>query len=111
MKFDLSSLNELLGNDEDALKDILRAFVTDYEKYVKDLEDGVIERDFEKIKKNAHAMKSVVGNFNLKELYDYASDMERRAKENLYDGMNELFEKFKDGLIKFRDWIEETYQI
>ncbi|MDD3802775.1 MAG: Hpt domain-containing protein [bacterium] len=109
--YDLSSLMELLGNDEEALKDILRAFLSDCEKYLSPLEEGVEKENFEEIRKNAHAMRSVVGNFNLKELYDEATNLETAGKECKTDGLKDVLEKFISGIGDFRTWIKKEYEI
>jgi len=109
--FDLSQLKELLGNDEEALKDILRAFATDYERYISELEISVTSKNSENIRKSAHALKSVVGTFNLTDLFEYVNKIENKAKENSLENIPELFDKFKSGILDFRSWIKKTYLI
>jgi len=76
MDYDLSSLEELFGKDSEDFKDILKAFISDYDQRYPLLEKAVKERDFEQISKLAHAFKSVVGNFNLQDLMEISKKIE-----------------------------------
>lgn len=109
--YDLSALKELLGNDDSAVKDVLTAFTLDYEKYLISLENAVSKSNAEELRKNAHAMRSVVGNFNLKKLYDIATELEAMGKELNLENSQNLFNEFKSGISDFREWVKNEYNI
>lgn len=109
--FDLSSLKELLGNDDEALKEILRAFLSDYSLRINDLEAGIAENNPEAVRKAAHAMRSVVGNFNLKRAYELATVMESNAKDGNNEGMAEMLAEFRKIIVDFSGWIKREYGV
>ena len=110
-EYDLSSLLEMLGNDENALKDILGAFLSDFPEQMEKLMNGIKNNDFDSIAKSAHAIKGVVGNFNLTECYELAKEIEICAKTAEIAIIGEKTDKLNDDLKNFREWIKEKYSI
>jgi len=111
-EYDLSSLLEMLGNDKDALKDILSAFLSDFPEQMGKLISGIKDKNYDAIAKSGHALKGVVGNFNLIESYALASEIEILAKTSEDIAIiNEKTNMLNDDLKNFREWIKEKYSI
>ncbi len=115
MDYDLSSLEELFGKDSEEFKDILKAFISDYDQRYPLLEKAVKERDFEQISKLAHAFKSVVGNFNLQDLMEISKKIEFFGKNKILNDeestLDALFIQFSEKIRDFRKYIENRYDL
>ncbi len=115
MKFDLSNLEDIFGKDSNDFKDILRSFILDYNEKFPLFKKAVDEKDYLQIGKIAHSFKSVVGNFNLNDIFELAKILEMMGKNNMEEFNNrtleENFLEFSQKIQDFKNYIEEEYNI
>src|SRR5690606_4017836 len=93
----LTFLNEMSGGNADFIREFLNLFVTNIPASVTDLEDGLQQKDWEKVRQAAHKMKPSLNYVGLKETYEDVMAIEKNAKEviNLAD-MPTLIKKVSD---------------
>lgn len=93
----LTFLNEMSGGNADFIREFLNLFVTNIPASVTDLEDGLQQKDWEKVRQAAHKMKPSLNYVGLKETYEDVMAIEKNAKElcNL-DDMPALIKKVSD---------------
>lgn len=102
----------MIGNDEEALRDILRAFLTDYPEQMGRLKKSIEENDAAAAAKAAHALKGAIGNFNIIEAYSLAVEIEAAAKEGKEASC--LLQKTKEleaEISLFCKWINDSYGV
>lgn len=93
----LSFLNEMSGGNADFIREFLQLFVNNIPTSVTDLEDGLQDKDWEKVRQAAHKMKPSLNYVGLKETYQDVMTIEANAKDlkNL-DDMAALIKKVSD---------------
>lgn len=77
---DLSNIKEAIGNDTDALNELLSVFVSDTEETSAFLFESIKKENWEKIRFNAHKLKGSMRMFGAKDLCDVFEKIELLAK-------------------------------
>lgn len=102
----------MIGNDEEALRDILRAFLSDYPEQMGRLKKSINDRSNQSAAKAAHALKGAIGNFNVTEAYTIAMEIEHAAKEGMDSSyLAEKTNELESEIESFRMWIKEKYGV
>ena len=78
---DRVGLMERLGGDEDLLIDVVRLFLADCPVRLAAIKAAVDDRDAERIRTTAHALKGAAGNLSAQGLFDAARTLERLGTE------------------------------
>ena len=75
MKYDLSELREMSGNDEEFIQEMLVAFLKNNQDYLNLLNDGFKKQDWKIVKFNAHKIKPSILLFRIDPLKQIILDL------------------------------------
>ena len=95
---DRDALLERLMGDEDAVVEILDAFLVDVQKQIVLLEDGVAKRDTDLAGRQAHSVKGAAGNVGALALQDFALQAENACKASNLDALDSLLPQILEAL-------------
>ena len=91
--FDKEALLTAFDNDRDFLKEIIEMFIADTPKMIKEIEAAIDGNDASDLKRTAHALKGMLGNFQAHDAADHALALEKM-------GAAASFEKARDVLAR-----------
>lgn len=83
----LKQLRELLG---DTYRELLEAYLDDSPKKLDQMQSSFRELDFESLANAAHTMKGSSGNMGAQKLSEVCAEIERLARSNSTDGLEEM---------------------
>ena len=87
---DLPEVLERVQDDKAFLAELMDIFEEDFIKKRAALIEAVAAKDFVRIKETVHSMKGSSGNVSAKRIYASCLALEKLAKENNFNGMDEL---------------------
>lgn len=96
-------LIERLDNDFELYLELLELFTTDSASIISRIENAIINRDSEALRKAAHTLKGAVANFSAPAAYEAASILEQTGRNRELANANDQFLKLKaeiDSVIK-----------
>ncbi|MCK9220282.1 MAG: Hpt domain-containing protein [Bacteroidales bacterium] len=77
--------------EKDVIVEIIDIFISEYEDRFNNLRQNVVDRDFIKLKFNAHSLKGVIANFMDPVTIELSKKLDEMAKEKREAGLTELF--------------------
>ena len=85
------------GGNADFIKEFLSLFLTNMPLSVDELEEGLKNKDFEKIRQSAHKMKPSLNYVGLKDTYETVATLEKYAREKSnFDDYAAMIKKISD---------------
>lgn len=81
--------------DKEVIAEIIDIYIDEYPERIKNLNKNIEDKDFEALRFNAHGLKGVVANFVTNDPYILARELENKGKEEIFEGVEELFGKLK----------------
>lgn len=97
-------LNEF-ANDVDFLKDLLDDFFKQIEKRISIIEKAVLNKDFQIIKTEAHAIKGGAANLSANDLSRAAYDLEKVLKIDAFDKSSKNVETIKNEFVRLKEYV------
>jgi HPt (histidine-containing phosphotransfer) domain-containing protein len=79
------------GNDE-LLRELIELFEEDADAMLADMKDAIAHGDAAALASSAHAFIGSLGNFAARRAYARARELERKARQRDWDGMDAVFE-------------------
>jgi HPt (histidine-containing phosphotransfer) domain-containing protein len=86
--FNKAELLEELDGDREFLEESVEMLVKDAPNLLAEIKNGLAENDTEAIWKNAHTLKSMVGNFSAKRSFEAAYQVESLGRKGNASEMN-----------------------
>ena len=86
----VASLRAMVGDDPEALAEIVEVFVDNAPAIVRELHDAIDDDDAERVRRAAHTLKGNAATFGALELADVCRALEQLAGDNRLDGAPEL---------------------
>ncbi len=77
--------------DKEIIVEIIDIFITEYDERYRNLRQNVQEKDFVKLKFNAHSLKGVIANFMDPVTIDLSRRLDEMAKNKTEAGLTELY--------------------
>ncbi len=82
--FDKDALLKAFDNDWDFLKEVIDMFIADYPQMLKNINEAIQTKDAPALQRTGHALKGMLGNFQVETATKKAYDLEKMgAEENL----------------------------
>ena len=98
LSLDQDALLNAFDNDWDFLKEAVDMFVSDYPPMIKTINKALKAGDADTVRRTAHALKGMVGNFQAKTTAKAALKLEELGRNNYLEGMNQAYEALADEL-------------
>jgi HPt (histidine-containing phosphotransfer) domain-containing protein len=86
----VDSLRAMVGDDPEALGEVVQAFVDDSPTSVRALREGIAASDSELVRRAAHTLKGNAATFGALELADACRELEHLARDGGLDGAEAL---------------------
>jgi len=86
---------EYVGGDESLLMDLMRLFLKRKEILLGSIEDATAVMDGQEVSNAAHAFKGAVNHFAAKRCSQLAQDLENKAGDGWFDGIEEMVEELR----------------
>ncbi|MHC4267421.1 MAG: Hpt domain-containing protein [Planctomycetota bacterium] len=83
--FDKNKALNIIGGDEEFLREIVEIFLVDVTQQVSEIKKAVESRNREALEKSSHKLKGAVGNFGENATFKTALELETIGKENRMD--------------------------
>jgi hypothetical protein len=77
--------------DKEIIVEIIDIFITEFDERFRNLRQNVAEKDFVKLKFNAHSLKGVIANFMDPVTVDQSRMLDEMAKNKTENGLAELY--------------------
>jgi HPt (histidine-containing phosphotransfer) domain-containing protein len=81
--------------DKEVVIEIIDIFVSEYDERFSNLDKNIRERDFDKLKFNAHSLKGVVANFMDPVTIDLTRRLDEAAKYREEKGLDDLYTQLR----------------
>ena len=88
--FDNRALLEAFDNDGDFLRDVIDMYMADYPEMMGTIRDSIRKQDADMLHRTAHALKGMLGNFNVGTAVEKAYRLEKMGREAIYDNAEEI---------------------
>ncbi len=89
--FDKDKALNIIGGDEDLLRDIVEIFVVDVFQQMSEIQEAVNSRNNDALEKSAHKLKGAVSNFGENATFKTALKLEIIGKENRLDDVAGIY--------------------
>jgi PAS domain S-box-containing protein len=93
---DKKTLLKAFDDDWDFLKEIIDMFVADCPKMLKEIEDAIEAEDAPALQRKAHALKGMLGNFQVETAVQKAYSLEKMGENAAFDQAGEIFAQLSD---------------
>jgi len=109
--FDTERALDVVGGDLELLREVVDVFFEEAPDLLREIREGIEQRDATRVRKAAHSLKGSVGNFGAEPAYEAARKVESLAEQNDIDGAAEALKSLEIELDRFRkaiyDFLEE----
>ena len=85
--------------DQEVIKIIAQSFLNVYMQYLAELADAISRKDAELLHRSGHTMKGVVSNFCAHPIEELANTLEKKGRDNDFEGADDLLAKIDAELI------------
>ncbi len=89
--FDKNNALNIIGGDEEFLREIVEIFLTDALQQMSDIKEAVNSRNGDALEKSSHKLKGAVSNFGENATFKTALKLEIIGKENRTDEAEETY--------------------
>ena len=96
-----------LGLDLDEYLELIRLFLETGTNDLNGLEDAIAANDIQTVVERSHSLKGASGNLGINEIYEMARDIEARARNNSFEGINESVMQIKENFKEIVNLLEE----
>lgn len=99
-RFDSEALLDAFDHDRDFLNEAVDIFASDYPPMVEALKEALTSKDAGSLRRTAHALKGMVGNFQGRDATKAASELEEMGRQGLFDGADRVCARLITELVK-----------
>ncbi len=89
--FDKDKALDIIGGDEDLLREIIEIFINDVPQQMSEIKEAVRSRKGDMLEKSSHKLKGAVSNFGENATFKSAFKLEIIGKENRFDDVEEVY--------------------
>ena len=89
---DKAVLLNAFDQDRDFLTEIVQIFLTDAPPLLKNIKEALRAKDADSLKRAAHSLKGMLGNFQAEEAARTASQLEECGRQNEFDHCSQAYE-------------------
>jgi len=96
-----------LGNDREALIEIVSAYIPEMGRSMRDIQDSIEQTDDHLLTISAHKLKSALRFFHQMEAANIALELEQKGTRSDFDNTREEAEQLEEMLVSLKPWLEE----
>jgi HPt (histidine-containing phosphotransfer) domain-containing protein len=96
--FDKEALLSAFDHDWDFFKEAVDMFVADYRPMMSAIQEALKTKDAENLRRTAHALKGIVGNFQAKAAGRTAFNLEEMGRRKEFSGVDQEYGKLTEEL-------------
>ncbi len=89
--FDKDMALNIIGGDEDLLREIVEIFIIDVPQQISEIKEAVNSRNGDALEKSSHKLKGAVSNFGENATFKTSFKLEVMGKENRFDNIEEVY--------------------
>ncbi|MCG6911908.1 MAG: response regulator [Deltaproteobacteria bacterium] len=108
--FDREALLQAFDNDWEFFLEVVDMFVADYPQMMQDIRDAITDGDFSGLERKAHALKGMLGNFQVEASVQKAFALEKMGRENSLEHAESTFGLLADDLVRLEEMFVDMTQ-
>lgn len=89
--FDKDEALEIIGDDEEFLKELAEMFIDDLPEQISNIKEAIHCHDSKALEKSAHKLKGALANFGEKAAWKTALRLEMMGRENRWNDIEETY--------------------
>ncbi|NER35050.1 MAG: Hpt domain-containing protein [Oscillatoria sp. SIO1A7] len=101
----MKRLDEISDGDREFQEELLNAFIEDVRENIAKMKPALELCDLTVIRDQAHAIKGASGNVGIPSMYATAAQLERLAREQNQNGLDELVAQLETSLKAVENWM------
>jgi two-component system sensor histidine kinase/response regulator len=101
--FDRKALLQAFDNDWDFFMEVVDMFVADYPQMMTDIKQAIDLQDASKLERTAHALKGMLGNFQVDASVEKAFALEKLGRSETFDHAEATFDSLTDELVRLEE--------
>ena len=101
--FDRNALLPAFDNDWDFFMEVVDMFVADYPQMMTDINQAIDQQDPSKLERTAHALKGMLGNFQVEASVEKAFALEKLGRSESFDNATATFDSLADELARLEE--------
>ena len=101
--FDRQALLQAFDNDWEFLMEVVDMFVTDYPQMMTDIKQAIDHQDASMLERTAHALKGMLGNFQVDASVQKAFALETVGRNETFDNARATFDSLTDELARLEE--------
>jgi PAS domain S-box-containing protein len=105
---DLGILRDAVGDDPEVVNSLISLFLENSAERLKNLEEALRNRDFERIEREAHSFKGASGNVGAVELYDLLYQLEKAGKNRQLKVAEEVWTVVRSEYGRVKEYLEQV---
>lgn len=82
--------------DKEVVLEIINIFIEEYPERIQTLQQNIDDKDFDKLRFNAHSIKGVIANFVAPEVHSMAKTLEMKGANKDDSDLTSLFSQFRE---------------
>ncbi len=90
--FDKDNALNIIGGDEDLLRDIVEIFITDIPQQISEIKEAVNSCNADALQESSHKLKGAVSNFGEIATFKTAFKLETMGKENRLENVEQVYD-------------------
>ena len=101
--FDRKALLQAFDNDWDFFMEVVDLFVADYPQMMADIKQAIDQQDPSKLERTAHALKGMLGNFQVDASVEKAFVLEKLGRDKTFDNAGATFDTLTEELARLEE--------
>ena len=107
LSFDLDKALEIVDQDKEFLEELMEIFNSDCPQKLAVIYQAIKDKDFKTLKEIAHSLKGAAGNLFLTKIYELTLELEKRGKEKIIEGTEEIYKVLEEEVEKFKEFVSQ----
>ncbi len=104
----IDELSERLGGDNELLSQVIALFEDSYPQLLNEIDEAILHRDAEGLRRSAHTLKGMVSNLGAQTLAQAAYELEEMGQKAIFDGIELKTDSLKKLVSQFRTALREV---
>jgi len=108
--FDRETLLKAFDDDWELFMEVVDMFVTDYPQMMTDIKQAIDQQDSSKLERTAHALKGMLGNFQVEASVEKAFTLEKLGRGETFENAETTYDALTDELARLEEMFANMSQ-